>query len=474
MFRDIIQYKIIEDIPQDMRPNIHIRSNNNRAIDVTLTLILMMSNIESKSHIEIDTFYFGLPTDEFTFKECVHTNLGQSDLKIVAIPEETYEFRDKEITEYLPKIKYVENKSLNIYFKQQGIVARVYTNIERGETYLITDGAYVSSGTYPNDLLANSIASVLPILMPWLLDGNELSDMAKQLLISFNNKDSKEYLRIAGSFISGLNLKGYKLDKYLKDFETYLDREQLNKYGNSIQDYNRTIKNLTSQLVSTYDMLEKAVAIHASYEEKIRTHQAGPSKLREFFETCKSIDLIKSSGSELTWAIRGYLDNYDIDMYETMRSRKTSVLYDKHLYEDVSEEMALKILDAIFLEQSVRVKMGACVSVNFAQGHYTSQSISDISFLVNRMPNIHLKYYNCFGGNGRQINECIARRDYTGAVSQTVSVVGSLNLAETNNVINFMNELFNPYSKKIPWFSIPDNEDATIEDVIKFLGGKDE
>lgn len=99
-----------------------------------------------------------------------------------------------------------------------------------------------------------------------------------------------------------------------------------------------------------------------------------------------------------------------------------------------------KIFKAIFIEQKAILYLQNCVSIDLSQ---KTLNTLDSQF-TETIPNPHLIYFNCWGGNTSAIQKALVNKQYTAALAQIIAAVGNINFLDGPVVDKFIRYLWSP------------------------------
>ena len=128
------------------------------------------------------------------------------------------------------------------------------------------------------------------------------------------------------------------------------------------------------------------------------------------------------------------------------------------------------LCDAIFLKESVRVRMKARFILDFNNYEYNIDRHYSEN-VANCVANPHFTYYICFGNNGRPLRKALENRDYVMAVSLCINCAGNLNMSETQNVKNLIRDILVHGGKCLV---LEDGTEATVQEAVEWLKNKEE
>ena len=129
------------------------------------------------------------------------------------------------------------------------------------------------------------------------------------------------------------------------------------------------------------------------------------------------------------------------------------------------------LMEAIFLKQSIRIKMCAAyrfefgVQVTGLKGYHYSSDFREFT------PNTHIDAYQCLGNYRQAINQLIKDNDYIMALEQCIASVKSLNFGDSTVMSEFMSRMYgiSDYNVNIRCIELPDGRVVEPKEAIEYL-----
>lgn len=308
------------------------------------------------------------------------------------------------------------------------------------------------------------VLSLTPVLFPAPFVDKPFSDKEKKFLNDLAKSDADECNRYVCEFLTSSGNSIKRLTEQLRGFAAESYRRRLEEIEEDIQRLGERIQNYQQCLSDSYRALEERQLRFNALNEKILSEDTEDNELIDFIAASKSIILHDVNGSTLAVELRATLDNYDLDQYETYRKNPRSILHCTN-YHQLTTEQGVKLMDAIFADQKLRVKMHACFELDFERGYYTVER-SYTYRTADCVDNPHLTYYTCLGNNERDLYDALRSHDHIGALMTCIAVCANLNLSETQNVQHFIDDLLHHTGKPL---ILPDGTDCTVAQAIQYL-----
>jgi len=354
---------------------------------------------------------------------------------------------------------FIHNEAAERFMAQNNLDTRIYINEKRKTSLII--GHPLSAKSY------HALQSLIPVLLPWYFKDNPVTDDEKALLTCLLSDTSDAYKDWMCKFIKSLDLRTSMIRNKLDGYTSRLIEERTRSIMSSIEDYDKRIREheqLINTLMANKDKLNDELTGFL-----LRENPDKDDTLIDFLIASKSIFLQDVFGSDIYIEVATTLDNFDADMYEKFRENPRSPFnLDKNFYSCNSED-GKRLLDAIFIKQSLKINVRASFILNFinARGN-VNRDYTDFS--KNCINNPHLTEYRCLGNNNALLFNALRKRDYMIALSTCISIAGNLNVSEVPNVEHFMRYIFEyAYRDGTNCIKLPDGTDVSVSEAIEYI-----
>ena len=315
------------------------------------------------------------------------------------------------------------------------------------------------------------IQSVIPVLIPWVFENSPLTDWERSFLETLTVNDDRAYLNKLDEFFDSRDFRADEIRTRFAGFETASEQIQIQNLTYEIDNYYKRIEQAEANIADSLRMIEERNYKIAGIEEALRNKKGKDSEITEFFIANKGLFLRSVSDACVDFEVSTFLDNYDADLYETYSKKNNSFLQDENTYYGIlSAEEGKMLCDAIFLKESVRVRMKARFILDFNNYEYSIDRHYSEN-VANCVVNPHFTYYTCFGNNGRPLRKALENRDYVMAVSLCINCAGNLNMSETQNVKNLIRDILVHGGKCLV---LEDGTEATVQEAVEWLKNKEE
>ena len=328
------------------------------------------------------------------------------------------------------------------------------------------DTVFVFTPRHKMESIWHLVQAMFPAMFKDIFKDKPLDDLESKLLASLLEPTSVNYRLIMEKIVSERGYRENFLHSQLYGIEASLVQTRTQSIRDRISDIEATIKDHLKSIVLKERQIEELEA-----QVRGMIMKEPDLSLYNYFKSTKTVEFksYDRSMNVIRYVVKTYLDNFNPDLYETMTD-KSSLFREAMDDYGVSFEDAKILYDAIFKEESVKVRMFASLILYLADQSgraigYSNNYMSDDS----RMPNPHLYFHNCFGNNAPEMSLAVAKGDYAMAIALSISSAGNLNLGDGYVVPEFAQLLFDENRKAIEF---PDGMIANAYEAIERLKGE--
>ena len=335
---------------------------------------------------------------------------------------------------------------LDAHWKDDDSTLRDYERLEDVERFLDTKGIktrfYVSEKKRKALIVSESVderkyhlfQSLLPRYTPWLFKDIPLDRDEVMLLKSLTNKTSTEFEKLVREFEEKMDLHSIIVRNKLKGFESVFEKRQLRDVETEIERVKQSIARLEREFSACYMNMNNLIVRRNGLEYKINNTDESDDEVMNYFLASKVLQLRDVSGSNISFFVKSFIDNFDIDVFDSYVSNRRSYLYrNRGNDSDFTNDDIEMFLRAAFEEEEFKIQVVAGFSMNFAEGTYDVYSHyvypGDLGKFY--IPNPHLEKYSCQGNNGEIIRESMSSRDYIGAIEACIAMTKNFNFADS-------------------------------------------
>ena len=276
-----------------------------------------------------------------------------------------------------------------------------------------------------NHVWVQAFESVICRLMPWYFP-LDLSDEEKAFYksIAVDNKAVKpeEAAEILVNFVNTvaqqIDFRALKLHRMLDGIADRSRQSRMRDLRSSITSTGRDIQSYRNTLADLYSRLD-------SYNLELNGLEALPPEKDDamftFFNNHKQLTILDVMDSELRFGVEDTLEFYDEDEFVRVFKGGRSYLSNHH-------PKVRKALWAIFKERRGVIRIQATFKLrNFK----LVEPMSRNTFVKNCMPNPHIYYHACSGGNETYYYQYAESGDWDLAIEQAIAATKNLNWGDS-------------------------------------------
>ena len=303
--------------------------------------------------------------------------------------------------------------------------------------------------------------------MPWYFNpqnGDRLSPEEKELLESLQQKDHTRYLECLKKIERNLNFEEMFIREQLTQIETVYERRRIDEVKYAIEEILRNITTYENTINSLLESLTERNVELAGLQDKLA---AGPvsSVLCDYFLHNRSLRLGTVSDTHLRYHVNTYMTYFDGDAAFALIQNKRSVIYTQSsMY---PAEHIAKLMKALFVDETIRLRFCSAYDLNVAGGVSGIKSYDYKEDSLDRMPNPHIRYHACLGNHRQALDAAMKKRDYIGAIEQTVASASSMNVLDTLVMEEFCRDLFRNRTSR--WFEAPDGTKMNLIEALDYV-----
>lgn len=294
--------------------------------------------------------------------------------------------------------------------------------------------------------------SLLFKIMPWYFPSPLSEDMhAVFKAISVDNKSVTPedamnaiigYVDMAAKKINMRDLRLTKLLSGVADRKRSRDIVALEETYSNVM---RKIRDLNETLADRYSEIED-VKLRLS---GLRLTPANKDEsMLKFFQQHKNIHVISVDDDSIKYGVESVLDFYDEDEFNSILENDDSYINDDFESDEVG---AMK---AIFADRKGLIRVNAVFELENLR---LVRPLRDESFVEEAMPNPHIYFYACSGGNEQYYSKYAESGDWDLAIEQSIAATKNLNMGDSTVVERMINWLINNDSIKCIYV----NDDGT-------------
>lgn len=314
------------------------------------------------------------------------------------------------------------------------------------------------------------LQSLIPRYMPWFFSGTpSVTPEELDFIKTLTSKTADAYEEKICQLTKQFDLRTPMLRMKFKGFEAQADKRALESVRNSLRRNQNDINNLHNRYAELYRQREDYMVRELGLVEKIARAESSQeeSEFLKFLLRNKTFNLVDMTDSRIEFIITTHLTNFDPDMAESMIRNHNSYWYE-YVNDFFTADRTENFLRAIFMNETLKLKVCAAYSINFVSGDYQGHGgyryPADIT--RNHLPNQHIHEYSCLGGNDRIIEQAMMEKDYVGCVAACMSSAANIGFSDTTVGHYWAKRLFDDDLRVI---ELPDGTCVTPEEAILWL-----
>lgn len=297
------------------------------------------------------------------------------------------------------------------------------------------------------------LVSFVPLYFKTLFEDKPLTDIEKTLLKSLTETTSNKYVETINKIIVELDFRNEIIDSLLKDIYSSVYDSRIATYSNEVSSYERRITDALSQYET---LLRRKFDIVATLEglKLAKESNNDSTELIEYIKTNKNIDIVSVNDGELNIIVRGVINNFSVDAFESI-ARRSNIYAGYSCTRNFNKQFAKinnckMLFEHIFCsEPDFQIKTCGCYKLAYS-GAARAISGNDIygKQYDDYVPNPHLHLHACLGGNGPLIQNALKDGDFISAIECCAASVGNVNVLETSMTFRpFLQEVLNNSNK---------------------------
>lgn len=364
------------------------------------------------------------------------------------------------------------DKITTFFQKQFGVLC--YINPSLKSVCIITTYGNYASGVRGYHYLQCAI----PAFLPWYFPPEQkLTEEEVSLIYSLREKTPTQYVEAITAIAQHFDFRAMRIKKYLYDFESLYEKEEINAIArtinSSISKINELNDSIAQQLALKSDLEIKLLGL----EQKVSSNN-GTSEIMEYFLRSKALVFLSldnvTSTHTMSFAVKSYLTYFKEDIIKSALKNPASYIYapgGRSLKDIIPAEDISRLVTAIFLTQKIRVRMCAAYAFDL-RGNVSARARFPFgSEFSTYTPNPHVDGFKCLGSYQKIINEALLNHDYITAIEQCIASCKSINTGESPTMAKFMRMLYGVgddyYNNRA--LELPDGSIVTPKEAIAWL-----
>lgn len=316
--------------------------------------------------------------------------------------------------------------------------------------------------------------AVFPKLMPWLFEGVPLTSEELAMLNTLTKSSTDEFEKAIEALYDDVYISRLTFDDDLKSLVARSRDVFVSRAKDAVTEARQQSEELEERLRESYMKLrEKQLAYSAA--ELLAEKEESTDALKTAIQTNRNLETFSfESDSIFKIGLRGYLDLFDVDVFESLANNKTGFYYCRYESNYLLEERQM-LLRAIFSDEPV-FKIAVRGIFKFDLSNLTVQHVAVKNNEVYFNP--HLKYHNCFGSTYKvRIYNAEKDCDILELISLANASLHSINVSESATFGRLVADFFGKYSAFRNLKMLECTEDGamyTVDQAINYLKDKKE
>ena len=298
----------------------------------------------------------------------------------------------------------------------------------------------------------------LPRLLPEIFAGKKVSELEQALLKAASEADCAAIEDILEKLYKESDLCDMRQKRLLHNVISHSLNMDLRRANEGVQQHEHNAElALRNYMENSQAAVEKRV-LAEDIERRIGGMSQVVEEVMDFLRTNKAVN-VNVESNRLVLEVTGPLTNFDADSYRTLRKKTQPGFYE---YIIGNQEDALLFLDALFLEESIKVLIGARYSIDPRSG------VSGIkgTTIPGVIQNPHIHYYGCLGQYATDMQQALFRSDITGLISICIASGKSLNIPEPPTYGRFVRDVTGGRQKAV---LLPNGETVSYKQAVAWL-----
>lgn len=310
-------------------------------------------------------------------------------------------------------------------------------------------------------------------VFPWYYKpGEGLSDIEKRLIYSLREKSSDNYLATLSEMAEKFDFEAQRVRKLLAGIENRAERDRMYRINQEIENAREQIERYNNNIGQLLRDINERNIILMGLKMKTKEDE-GESEILQYFMSNKCLYLEATSDSTIYFDVKTYVEFYDEEIVKKYLENSGSYIYDHVSSNGMTRENVAKLVRAIFIDQTIRMKF--CAAYYFdLKGNVVALDHHDFPAAFNDyFRNTHIQEYSCMGDYKRNINMLLMNNDYIGAFEQCIASCKSLNFADGAVMEKFFKAFCDSYKKTKKYYELPDGTSVSCKEALEWLDAQE-
>lgn len=294
-----------------------------------------------------------------------------------------------------------------------------------------------------------ALESVMCRLMPWYYPADlpvEEQNFYRSIAVDNKTVTAEEkieiFVRYVNEAASKINFRDLRLHRLLDGIADRARRARIEDLASVVNSTRSNITRLMNDLAQQYSRLDtNLLELNALENAEPEVNDA----MFTFFRQHKQVHVLNVYDDALSFGVVDTLEFYDEDEF-------TRLLNNSHSYLHGHDDKVRKGLASIFAERKGILRVNAVFDLSQFKLVRPQQ---DESFVSEAMPNPHIYFYGCSGGNGQYYTQYAQSGDWDLGIEQAISATKNINWGDSivcNRMIRWLQS-----NKNTPCIYVADN-----------------
>lgn len=296
-----------------------------------------------------------------------------------------------------------------------------------------------------NHIWCQALESILCRMMPWYFP-SELTGEEKEFFTAISVDKKTEnvediFAQYVNKIAEKLNFRDLKLHKYLDGIADRARQSRMSILKREVSDYRRSIDRLMADISSHYSKLDEMTLELTGLE---LMEPETDNAMFKFFQQHKNLTIREVDDGYLQFGVDDTLEYYDEAEFKRIAARSTTYIGRR------SEELR-SALNAIFVERRGIIRVNAVFNL---KNYKLIEPRQNHTFIDNAMPNPHIVWYGCSGGNATYYAQYAKTGEWDLAIEQAIAATKNLNWGDSivgSHMLDWMES-----TRKTPYIYVND------------------
>ena len=270
------------------------------------------------------------------------------------------------------------------------------------------------------NIWVQALESVMCRLMPWYYPADLPEEEQKfYRSIAVDNKavtpeeKVEIFVRYVNEVAENINFRDFKLHRLLDGIVDRARQARISSLSTTVSNTRTSIARLINDLTRHYHTLDaNLLELNALENAEPESNDA----MFTFFSTHKQVHLLDVYDNSLRFGVDDTLEFYDEDEFSRMLRSTRSFLYEY-------DKNTRKGLKAIFADHKGVIRVNAVFDL---QQFKLVTPRQNEAFVTEAMPNPHIYFYGCSGGNDQYYSQYAENGDWDLGIEQAISATKNL------------------------------------------------